>query len=588
MLEKGTRFCDVSGSARGEREDFSSAAGGHNRGAAPPPRVGPPAALNIPGIGADATRAAPCESATTVAPIPAEMPYLHPAAELVERWANVVRQAAGGQNGVPPMRIGVCWRGDQQRVRMRDRSFDPAFLSPLASLPGVVLVSLQHGEAAPATPHIVTLSGLEPDKMRLLDVAAVMKSLGLVVTCDTSIAHLAGALGVPVWVALKSSACWRWMLDRNDSPWYPSMRLFRQDKPGDWAGVFGRMAEALKARLGASYVGSAPRTDSPTPQITVRSADPAQASCSIGVLACVPDAKTQPERLCYEAGEPVRRADFGRMAEAIKARLDVDPTHASPTPQTTVRSADPTRITPAGLDPASAESRCSELATDHPPLTTASPFNYFGTAYVLNLDGDADRMSRTSARLERLGIAYERFAALPAPPGLRPREPNRHAGAYGCAAFHRAILQRALELDRDRVMIFEDDVVLRDDAGEWLERIVPQLRLVDWDVFYLGLHLELPGPRRGDNLLAVARGYHTHAYAVAGKAIGRLIAHIDRILEAAAGTFDGMEDPSLLKVCAEPILAVQEPNFSRTVGRHMDRAHQHPTRMAFAGEIGSV
>jgi GR25 family glycosyltransferase involved in LPS biosynthesis len=191
-------------------------------------------------------------------------------------------------------------------------------------------------------------------------------------------------------------------------------------------------------------------------------------------------------------------------------------------------------------------------------------------------------MTRASERLGRLGIAYERFAALPAPTWLRPREPNRHAGAFGCAASHRAILQRTLDLGRERVLIFEDDVVLRDDAGAWLERIVPQLRLVDWDVFYLGLHLAVSGPRRGDNLLAVARGYHTHAYAVAGKAIGRLIAHIDRILAAAAGTFDGMEDPSLLKVCAEPILAVQEPNLSRTCGRQMDRLEQYFT--VFDGE----
>jgi GR25 family glycosyltransferase involved in LPS biosynthesis len=111
-------------------------------------------------------------------------------------------------------------------------------------------------------------------------------------------------------------------------------------------------------------------------------------------------------------------------------------------------------------------------------------------------------MARTAERLGRLGIAYERFAALPAPPGLRPREPNRHAGAYGCAASHRAILQRTLDLGRERVLIFEDDVVLTDDAAAWLERIVPQLRLVDWDVFYLGLHLEVPGPRRGYNLLS--------------------------------------------------------------------------------------
>jgi len=74
-----------------------------------------------------------------------------------------------------------------------------------------------------------------------------MKSLDLVVTCDTSIAHVAGALGMPVWVALPFAPDWRWMLDRDDSPWYPTMRLFRQTSAGDWAGVFDRVADELRA-----------------------------------------------------------------------------------------------------------------------------------------------------------------------------------------------------------------------------------------------------------------------------------------------------------------------------------------------------
>jgi ADP-heptose:LPS heptosyltransferase len=79
-----------------------------------------------------------------------------------------------------------------------------------------------------------------------LDAAAVMTSLDLVVTCDTSIAHLAGALGRPVWVALKRDSEWRWLRGRDDSPWYPTMRLFRQETAGDWAGVFAAMAAALR------------------------------------------------------------------------------------------------------------------------------------------------------------------------------------------------------------------------------------------------------------------------------------------------------------------------------------------------------
>jgi len=144
--------------------------------------------------------------------------------------------------------VGVCWRGDQRVASLRGRSFPALELLPLAQLAGVTLVNLQHGIEPPAELRIVTLPGLGPRDMKLEDIAAVMRHLDLVITCDTSIAHLAGALGVQVWVALKHAACWRWMLDREDSPWYPTMRLFRQTKAGDWAGAFERIAAALSER----------------------------------------------------------------------------------------------------------------------------------------------------------------------------------------------------------------------------------------------------------------------------------------------------------------------------------------------------
>jgi ADP-heptose:LPS heptosyltransferase len=82
-----------------------------------------------------------------------------------------------------------------------------------------------------------------------LDTAAVISQLDLVVSPETAVAHLAGSLGVRVWVALSYAADWRWLLDRDDSPWYPTMRLFRQTKPGDWEGVFSRMADTLRSEL---------------------------------------------------------------------------------------------------------------------------------------------------------------------------------------------------------------------------------------------------------------------------------------------------------------------------------------------------
>ena len=135
------------------------------------------------------------------------------------------------------------------------RSFALRHFEGLARVPGVRLVSLQKG---PGSEQLHALSGwpvqdlgegFEPGGPdAFLDVAAVMQCLDLVITSDTSIAHLAGALGRPTWVALKQVPDWRWLLERDDSPWYPTLRLFRQRQPGDWAGVFERMRQEIEAQ----------------------------------------------------------------------------------------------------------------------------------------------------------------------------------------------------------------------------------------------------------------------------------------------------------------------------------------------------
>jgi ADP-heptose:LPS heptosyltransferase len=96
---------------------------------------------------------------------------------------------------------------------------------------------------------IVDLGELDTHRGAFMDTAAIMMNLDLVITSDTSVAHLAGALGVPVWVALPFVPDWRWLLDRSDSPWYPTMRLFRQKRIGDWAGVFEEIRAALAERV---------------------------------------------------------------------------------------------------------------------------------------------------------------------------------------------------------------------------------------------------------------------------------------------------------------------------------------------------
>jgi hypothetical protein len=126
----------------------------------------------------------------------------------------------------------------------------------LARIPGVQLISLQKGagteqlrELKDRLPISVLCDQLDEEAGAFMDTAAIMQSLDLVITPDTATAHLAGGLGVPVWLALSALPDWRWMWQRDDSPWYPSMRLFRQDRLGDWRAVFERMATEI-ARIG--------------------------------------------------------------------------------------------------------------------------------------------------------------------------------------------------------------------------------------------------------------------------------------------------------------------------------------------------
>ena len=185
--------------------------------------------------------------------IPRAVPYVVPEPDRVDRWAEPLA-ALGG------FRVGICWQGSPTFIGDAFRSIPLRHYAPLAGVEGVHLVSLQKrdGEAdLAATPEVgpvTVLDGLDADGSTMNDTAAVMQHLDLVVTSDTAIAHLAGAMGIPVWIALSVGADWRWLRDRRDSPWYPSMRCFRQRRLGDWDGVFAEMADAL----GAVVAGDAP------------------------------------------------------------------------------------------------------------------------------------------------------------------------------------------------------------------------------------------------------------------------------------------------------------------------------------------
>ncbi|HJT75918.1 MAG TPA: DUF6165 family protein [Gemmataceae bacterium] len=183
---------------------------------------------------------------TTPDTIPARVPYLTADRERVERW----RKKFDG----PEFKVGVAWQGSRTFHWDRYRSIALAHFAPLARVAGVQLISLQKGHGSEQRQEVsfaVTDLGDELDTKggSFLDTAAIMQCLDLVITSDTATAHLAGALGVPVWLALPVSPDWRWLLGRDDCPWYPTMRLFRQRRLGEWDEVFERLAAALEAAV---------------------------------------------------------------------------------------------------------------------------------------------------------------------------------------------------------------------------------------------------------------------------------------------------------------------------------------------------
>lgn len=176
---------------------------------------------------------------------PGPMPYLFAEPERERRWRDRLGPAGG-------LRVGLVWQGNPAHPLDRLRSFPLETLAPLRRLAGLRLFSLQQGAGTGQLDRwaggltIVSLAGeLDRGSEAFLDTAAVLNNLDLLIAADTAVAHLAGALGVRTWLALSAAPDWRWGLGRKDTPWYPSLRLFRQRTMGDWTDVFERMAEAL-------------------------------------------------------------------------------------------------------------------------------------------------------------------------------------------------------------------------------------------------------------------------------------------------------------------------------------------------------
>jgi tetratricopeptide (TPR) repeat protein len=195
---------------------------------------------------------------TNLATIPKSVPYLRADPGLVEYWRKELQPLGG-------FKIGIAWQGNPKNTDDRYRSVPLAHFETLARREGVRLVSLQQGPGAeqlkewarridnppsmnevPSLGNKMSILDLSDRLGAFIDTAAVMMNLNLVVTVDNAVAHVAGALGVPTWTLLPYAPDWRWLLERSDSPWYPTMRLFRQSRFGDWSDVFERVHEELR------------------------------------------------------------------------------------------------------------------------------------------------------------------------------------------------------------------------------------------------------------------------------------------------------------------------------------------------------
>jgi hypothetical protein len=178
---------------------------------------------------------------TTIETIPSEVPYITVRKNAVEKWRSKL--------GAQKLRVGIAWAGNPDFVNDRDRSILLKNILPVTRVDGVEYFSLQkdlrHGddELLNANPYIVRVDKEIND---FEDTAAIMMSLDLVISSDTSIVNLAGALGRPVWVLLPFMSDWRWLLDRDETPWYPTARLFRQSSTGDWTTVLDDVRTAIR------------------------------------------------------------------------------------------------------------------------------------------------------------------------------------------------------------------------------------------------------------------------------------------------------------------------------------------------------
>ncbi len=185
----------------------------------------------------------PLEFGTTLETIPADIPYLAPPPDRIAAWREKIGDHSDHQN------VGLVWAGRPDHKNDRQRSMRLEQFAPLAEIKSIRFHSLQKGPAAAqadAPPPGMDLTNWTKDLHDFTETAALIANLDLLISVDTSVAHLAGAIGKPVWVLIPFVPDFRWMLNRNDTPWYPTLKLFRQKALRDWTGPIADVTRALR------------------------------------------------------------------------------------------------------------------------------------------------------------------------------------------------------------------------------------------------------------------------------------------------------------------------------------------------------
>ena len=262
---------------------------------------------------------------TRLETIPADVPYLRPSAAAIERWKKRLAK-------LPGLKIGVAWAGNPEHINDGRRSIPLQKFEPLFAARGVSFASLQIGPPAADLKKLkrgkTSVEDLSAALEDFMETAGAVSALDLVITADTSVAHLTGALGKPVWLLLPWVADWRWMFHREDSPWYPTMRLFRQKKGEDWSAVIGRVASEIKKVVGGKTAALMPFEAEGQRRAVQAAAIIAAQAASAAAPAVEEVQGTAPGYALIVAEQKRRRGLLADADDLARRAVDADPANA--------------------------------------------------------------------------------------------------------------------------------------------------------------------------------------------------------------------------------------------------------------------